>query len=73
MLVGFSGAFRRSELVALDVADIEETDDGFALRDQCQQIVKRTAVGKNGARCDTRSGSSALARAQNGPIFVAPS
>jgi integrase len=29
LLLGFAGAFRRSELVALDVADFEETEDGF--------------------------------------------
>ena len=29
ILLGFAGAFRRSELVALDVADIEETDAGL--------------------------------------------
>jgi site-specific recombinase XerD len=29
LLFGFAGAFRRSELVALDVADLEETEDGF--------------------------------------------
>jgi site-specific recombinase XerD len=29
LLVGFAGAFRRSELVALDVADIEETETGL--------------------------------------------
>src|SRR6516225_6764582 len=29
LLLGFGGAFRRSELVALDVADIEFTDDGL--------------------------------------------
>jgi integrase len=29
LLVGFAGAFRRSELVALDVADLEETEDGL--------------------------------------------
>jgi len=28
-LLGFSGPFRRSELVALDVAEIEETEDGL--------------------------------------------
>jgi site-specific recombinase XerD len=27
--LGFAGAFRRSELVALDVTDLTETDDGF--------------------------------------------
>ncbi len=29
LLVGFAGAFRRSELVALDLADIEEAPDGI--------------------------------------------
>jgi site-specific recombinase XerD len=29
LLLGFAGAFRRSEVVALDVADIEETDAGL--------------------------------------------
>jgi len=29
ILVGFAGAFRRSELVALDVSDIEETAEGM--------------------------------------------
>jgi site-specific recombinase XerD len=29
LLLGFAGAFRRSELVALDVADLEETRDGL--------------------------------------------
>jgi site-specific recombinase XerD len=29
LLLGFAGAFRRSELVAFDVADIEETAEGF--------------------------------------------
>jgi site-specific recombinase XerD len=32
LLVGFAGAFRRSELVALDVADIEETETGMLAR-----------------------------------------
>jgi integrase len=29
LLLGFSGAFRRSELVALDIEDLEETRDGL--------------------------------------------
>jgi integrase len=29
LLIGFGGALRRSELVALDVADIEETETGL--------------------------------------------
>lgn len=32
LLVGFAGAFRRSELVALDVADLEERDSGLLVR-----------------------------------------
>jgi site-specific recombinase XerD len=31
LLLGFAGAFRRSDLVALDVADLEETEDGFKI------------------------------------------
>ena len=31
LLVGFAGAFRRSELVALDVADVAETGDGLVV------------------------------------------
>lgn len=32
LLFGFAGAFRRSELVALDVADLEERDSGLLVR-----------------------------------------
>lgn len=32
LLVGFAGGFRRSELVAVDVADVEETEDGLRVR-----------------------------------------
>jgi site-specific recombinase XerD len=32
LLLGFAGAFRRSELVALDVADIEETETGLLVK-----------------------------------------
>jgi hypothetical protein len=32
LLLGFSGAFRRDEFVALDVADLEETEDGYRVR-----------------------------------------
>jgi integrase len=32
LLLGFAGALRRSELVALDVADLEETAEGFIVR-----------------------------------------
>jgi len=32
LLIGFAGGFRRGELVALDVEDIEETEDGLRIR-----------------------------------------
>jgi site-specific recombinase XerD len=32
LLLGFAGGFRRSELVALDLADLEETADGLRVR-----------------------------------------
>ncbi len=31
LLLGFADAFRRSELVALDVADLEECDEGLRI------------------------------------------
>jgi integrase len=41
-LLGFAGAFRRSELVALDVADLEETEDGFKI------IIRRSKTDQDG-------------------------
>jgi integrase len=32
LLLGFAGAFRRSELVALNIADLERTDEGFLIQ-----------------------------------------
>jgi site-specific recombinase XerD len=32
LLIGFAGALRRSELVALDVSDLEESAEGFIIR-----------------------------------------
>lgn len=31
LLLGFAGAFRRAELVALDVEDLTETEDGLRI------------------------------------------
>jgi integrase len=42
LLLGFAGAFRRSELVALDVADLEETEDGFKI------VVRRSKTDQEG-------------------------
>jgi site-specific recombinase XerD len=42
LLLGFAGAFRRSELVALDVADLKETEDGFKI------IIRRSKTDQEG-------------------------
>jgi integrase len=42
LLLGFAGAFRRSELVALEVADLEETDDGFKI------VIRRSKTDQEG-------------------------
>ncbi|UPJ97401.1 site-specific integrase [Bradyrhizobium sp. 172] len=42
ILLGFAGAFRRSELVALDVADIEEVELGLRV------IIRRSKTDQNG-------------------------
>ena len=31
LLIGFAGAFRRSELVALDISDLKETTEGLQI------------------------------------------
>jgi site-specific recombinase XerD len=43
LLLGFAGAFRRSELVALDVSDIEETPDGMKV------TIRRSKTDQEGA------------------------
>jgi integrase len=42
LLLGFAGAFRRSELVALDVADLQETDYGFRV------LIRRSKTDQEG-------------------------
>jgi integrase len=42
LLLGFAGAFRRSEVVALDVADLHETDDGFRV------LIRRSKTDQEG-------------------------
>ena len=37
LLLGFAGALRRSELVALDVVDLEETTEGLLVRIRCSK------------------------------------
>ena len=43
LLLGFAGAFRRSELVALDVADVEERPEGLAV------TIRRSKTDQEGA------------------------
>jgi site-specific recombinase XerC len=52
LLLGFAGAFRRSELVALDVADIEETEDGLRV------LIRRSKTDQEGQGETTRSRAS---------------
>jgi site-specific recombinase XerC len=43
LLVGFAGAFRRSELVALNVEDLEESEQGFKV------IIRHSKTDQEGA------------------------
>jgi integrase len=60
LLLGFGGAFRRSELVALNVADLEETEDGLRVTirrsktDQEGQGVT-IAIVRGGACCPVKA------------------
>jgi len=76
LLLGFGGAFRRSELVALDVADIEETDDGLRVtirRSKTDQESQRAAIAivRGGACCPCKALKAWLEAAgiSEGPIF----
>jgi hypothetical protein len=62
LLAGFAGGFRRSELAALDVGDVSETEDGFVIRvrrSKTDPEGKGTSValpyGSAGATCPVRS------------------
>ena len=80
LLVGFAGAFRRSELVSLDVADVMFASDGLVVqlrRSKTDQEGEGRKVGlpfgSNPLTCPVRSlrawlGVAAIAR---GPIFRA--
>jgi site-specific recombinase XerD len=76
LLLGFGGAFRRSELVALDVADLEETDEGLRVTirrsktDQEGQGVT-IAIVRGGACCPVRALRAWLDAASitEGPVF----
>jgi site-specific recombinase XerD len=76
LLLGFGGAFRRSELVALDVADLEETDEGLRVtirRSKTDQEGKGAviAIVRGGACCPVRAVRAWLDAAgiTEGPVF----
>jgi site-specific recombinase XerD len=78
LLVGFAGAFRRSELVSLDVADVTFSSDGLVVqlrRSKTDQEGEGRKVGlpfgSNPLTCPVRSLRSwlNLAAIANGPIF----
>jgi integrase len=59
-MLGFGGAFRRSELVALDIADLEETDEGLRVtirRSKTDQEGQGAtiAIVRGGACCPCRA------------------
>lgn len=76
LLLGFAGAFRRSELVGLDVADLQETEDGYrvtiAQSKTDQEGQGQTIAIIRGARaCPVKAVKAWLAAASisAGPIF----
>lgn len=78
LLVGWAGALRRSELVALDFADIEFVDEGFVLtirKSKTDQTGKEYKLGIPFARAEKICPVRALrkwidlARIDKGPLF----
>jgi site-specific recombinase XerD len=76
LLLGFAGAFRRSELVALDVADIEPSDSGLRVTIRRSKIDQEgegaiIAIAPGSTDCPTRALAAWLAAAGivEGPVF----
>src|SRR5215470_3551729 len=76
LLLGFSGAFRRSELVALNVSDLEETDDGLRITIRHSKTDQESrgqviAVCRGGACCPVKAIKAWLAASgiSEGAIF----
>ena len=76
LLLGFAGAFRRSELVALDVADVEETETGLLItirRSKTDQEGEGVAIAiaRGTIACPARVFREWLdaATIESGPIF----
>src|SRR5215207_3606198 len=76
VLLGFAGAFRRSELVALNVCDLEESDDGLRVRitrSKTDQEGQGVTIGivSGSVACPVRALKAWLAAADiiEGPVF----
>lgn len=78
VLVGFAGAFRRSELVGLDIEDLEFNDEGLVIhlrRSKTDQIGEGRKVGipygSAPATCPVRAVKDWLValKAEKGPLF----
>jgi integrase len=76
LLLGFAGAFRRSELVALDVADIAETKTGLLVTIRRSKIDQEgegatIAIARGDVACPARALLEWLDAAgiKSGPIF----
>lgn len=79
LLIGFSGAFRRSELVALDCKDLSETSDGLTIvirRSKTDQEGEGRKVaiprGREEATCPLRAFAAwrEAAGIESGPVFL---
>jgi integrase len=78
LLVGFAGAFRRSELVALMMEDVQTTRDGLIVtlrrsktNQEGQTMVRGLPRGSNAATCPVQTFETwvAAAKLTSGPIF----
>jgi integrase len=76
LLVGFGGALRRSELVALDVADIAETETGLLVtirgsKTDQERAGTTIAIARGDVACPAKALREWLdaARIESGPIF----
>jgi len=78
LLLGFAGALRRSELVELDVADLQEVDEGLVLRlrrsktdQEGAGTIKGIPLGEHAATCPVRAVAAwlKLSGVQEGPLF----
>lgn len=76
LLLGFAGAFRRSELVALDVADIEQTPEGLRVtvrraKTNQEGLGRTLAIARGDMACPVKALAAWLDAAgiSTGPLF----